>query len=506
MQTDVLIVGAGPTGLVLALWLNKLGVRFRIVDHSAAPGETSRALAVHARTLEFHRQIGLADEVVAAGIKIGRITVREKARAVGRLPLGDFGAGLSPFPFVLALPQDVHERILVARLQAEGVRVERGTDLTSFESTANGVAATLDRDGQTETVAAAYMCGCDGAHSTVRHALGLGFSGGAYPSIFYVADVVGSGEAADGGLNVCMTRDGFCLVLPVRQTGSVRLIGIVPREFEAEAAIGFEDIRPSVDLATGLSIGEVNWFSTYRISHRVADHFGFGRVFLLGDACHIHSPAGGQGMNTGIGDAVNLAWKLAAVVQGRAGVTLLDSYEPERIAYARRLVNSTDRMFRLVATRSFIGAFWRESVVPLLIGIISRFPSVIRLAFRTLSQIEIAYRQSPISEGSAGRLRGGDRLPWVDDADNFAPLATLDWQVHVYGEASGPLLSMVHARGLQLAAFPWTDAAGAAGLVRDAAYLVRPDGHIALADSKQSLAGLEPYLSRLAIVPRAEPV
>src|SRR6187431_1957991 len=116
MQTDVLIVGAGPTGLVLALWLSKLGVRFRIVDRSAAPGETSRALAVHARTLEFHHQIGLAEEVVAAGIKIERITVREKARAVGRLPLGDFGAGLSPFPFVLALPQDVHERILLARL------------------------------------------------------------------------------------------------------------------------------------------------------------------------------------------------------------------------------------------------------------------------------------------------------------------------------------------------------------------------------------------------------
>ena len=175
MQTDVLIVGAGPTGLVLALWLNKLGVRFRIVDRSAAPGETSRALAVHARTLEFHRQIGLADEVVAAGIKIERITVRESGRAVGRLPLGDFGAGLSPFPFVLALPQDVHERILVARLEGEGVRVERGTELTGFTSTAGGVAATLVRGGRTEIVEAAYLCGCDGAHSTVRHALGVGF-------------------------------------------------------------------------------------------------------------------------------------------------------------------------------------------------------------------------------------------------------------------------------------------------------------------------------------------
>ena len=168
---------------------------------------------------------------------------------------------------------------------------------------------------------------------------------------------------------------------------------------------------------------------------------------------------------------------------------------------------STDRMFRLVATRSFIGAFWRESVVPRLISVISRFPPVIRLAFRTLSQIEIAYRQSPISVGSAGGLRGGDRLPWVDDpdGDNFAPLATLDWQVHVYGAVSEPLLALVRSRGLQLAAFPWTDAAGAAGLVRDAAYLVRPDGHVALADPEQSVAALERFLSRLAIVPRTEP-
>ena len=213
-------------------------------------------------------------------------------------------------------------------------------------------------------------------------------------------------------------------------------------------------------------------------------------------------------MNTGIGDAVNLAWKLAAVVQGRAGATLLDSYEPERIAYARRLVNSTNRMFRLVATRSLIGGFWRASVVPRIISVISRFPRAIRLAFRTLSQIDIAYRQSPISAGSAGGLRGGDRLPWVgdQDGDNFAPLSTLDWQVHVYGSPRGPLLALVRSRGLQLAEFPWTDAAGAAGLVRDAAYLVRPDGHIALADPEQNAEAMEGYLAQMAIVPRTEPV
>ena len=280
METDVLIVGAGPTGLVLALWLRKLGVRVRIVDRSEGPGETSRALAVHARTLEFYNQIGLAKEVVAAGIKVESITVREKARAVGHLSLGDFGTGLSPFPFVLALPQDVHERILVACLEREGLLVERDSEVTGFAPKQDRVVATVVRKGKTEVVEAAYLCGCDGAHSMVRHTLGVGFAGGTNPEVFYVADVIGSGAAADGGLDVCMTRDGFCIVLPVRQTGSVRLIGIVPREHETNQAITFDDVRASVSTSTGLSIEAVNWFSTYHVSHRVAEQFRVGRVFL----------------------------------------------------------------------------------------------------------------------------------------------------------------------------------------------------------------------------------
>jgi 2-polyprenyl-6-methoxyphenol hydroxylase-like FAD-dependent oxidoreductase len=506
METDVLIVGAGPTGLVLALWLRKLGVRVRIVDRSEGPGETSRALAVHARTLEFYNQIGLAKDVVAAGIKVESITVRERARAVGHLSLGDFGTGLSPFPFVLALPQDVHERILVACLEREGLLVERDSEVTGFAPKQDRVVATVVRKGKTEVVEAAYLCGCDGAHSMVRHTLGVGFSGGTNPEVFYVADVIGSGAAADGGLDVCMTRDGFCIVLPVRQTGSVRLIGIVPREHETNQAITFDDVRASVSTSTGLSIEAVNWFSTYHVSHRVAEQFRVGRVFLLGDACHVHSPAGGQGMNTGIGDAVNLAWKLAAVVQNRADAVLLDSYEPERIAFARRLVRTTDRLFRLVATRSAIGGVWRESVVPRLVSAFSRLRPVLRMAFRSISQIEISYRHGPIGVGSAGSVHGGDRLPWVEgpDGGNSAPLTGLDWQVHVYGTASEPLRTSVQSHGLELVAFPWTEAAQAAGLARDAAYLVRPDGYVALAEPQQRVAELEGFLSRLHIVARTK--
>src|SRR5262249_55262021 len=181
MDTDVLIVGAGPTGLVLALWLARLGARVRIIDVDKGPGETSRALVVHARILEFYRQIGFADELIAAGIKLDAVTIRERARPAGVFAIGNFGRGLSPFPFVLGLPQDVHEHMLIGWLEQEGVRVERQTRFAGLVQKDDRIVATLEYGGRSETVEAAWLCGADGAHSAVRHALGVGFAGGKYP-------------------------------------------------------------------------------------------------------------------------------------------------------------------------------------------------------------------------------------------------------------------------------------------------------------------------------------
>ena len=197
-----------------------------------------------------------------------------------------------------------------------------------------------------------------------------------------------------------------------------------------------------------IDVERVNWFSTYHVHHRVADHFRKGRAFLLGDAAHIHSPVGGQGMNTGIGDAMNLAWKLAAVLHGRADASLLDSYEPERIAFARRLVATTDRAFTGVTSPGAIARRVRLHIVPLLLPLLFGFTAVRRLMFRTVSQTAVNYRASRLSEGRAGAVHGGDRLPWVkptDDGakDNFAPLTSLDWQVHVYGDASPEIRHVV---------------------------------------------------------------
>jgi hypothetical protein len=226
----------------------------------------------------------------------------------------------------------------------------------------------------------------------------------------------------------------------------------------------------------------------------VASEFQKGRAFLLGDAAHIHSPVGGQGMNTGIGDAVNLAWKLADVLRERAGASLLDSYEPERIAFARRLVATTDRVFTIVTSRGLLARRIRVGLVPRIFPILTSFRAVRRLMFRTISQIPVNYRGGPLSVGRAGRVHAGDRLPWVEAVDNFASLTSLDWRVHVYGEPIVEIAATCQARGLALHVFPWRTGMDRTGLVRNAVYLVRPDGHVALADPDARAVTLETYL------------
>src|SRR6202035_5655072 len=309
-RADVLVAGAGPTGLVLAVWLARLGVGVRIVDKTSEPGTTSRAVAVQARTLELYRQIGLADAVVQRGRKAvaANLWVAGKRRARG--VFGDMGAGLSPFPSALIFPQDEHERLLIDRLAETGVEVERSTELLGFEDAAGRVLARLRRqDGAEETCEAAFIAGCDGAHSIVREGLGIVFPGGTYAHLFYVADVEAGGATMNGELHVGLDKSDFLAVFPLQDPRYARLIGTVREEpGRRHQDLSWNDVGKKVIAWIRIDVERVNWFSTYRVHHRVADRFRAGRAFLLGDAAHIHSPVGGQGMNTGIGDAVNLAW------------------------------------------------------------------------------------------------------------------------------------------------------------------------------------------------------
>jgi hypothetical protein len=369
--------------------------------------------------------------------------------------------------------------------------------LVSFTDEGERVIARLRGPaGQDETCEANYIAGCDGAHSTVRDTIGTAFPGGIYRQVFYVADVEAAGPPLNGELHVDLDEADFLGVFPLAGKGKARLIGTV-RDERADRAdtLKFEDVSDRAIKHLKVDVQKVNWFSTYHVHHRVAEHFRKGRAFLVGDAAHIHSPAGGQGMNTGIGDAINLAWKLAAVVRGHAPDRLLDSYEAERIGFARRLVATTDRVFSFVTAEGRIADIIRTRVAPVLIPTAMTFEAAREFLFRTVSQITLNYRGGPLSVGAAGHVNGGDRLPWVsiDGKDNFEPLAAMNWQVHVYGSASAELAAWCASHDVPLHVFSWRPEHEAAGLARDAIYLLRPDTYVALADTSSTPDALDRY-------------
>jgi len=498
MAENVLIVGAGPTGLVLALWLTGQGVQVRIIDKSTGPGETSRAMAVQARTLELYRQLDIADAVVNAGHKDLAMNFWAGGKRRAELSLGDAGKGMTPYPFLLVYPQDQHERFLLDRLTAMGVTVERQTEMVSFEEQADYVVARLRKpDGSEEECKSRYIAGCDGARSQVRKQLGGSFEGGTYKQIFYVADVALTGLTPANEAHIALDGSDFVMVLPYGNSGQFRLIGTVRGERAEHAeTLTFDDVSHEAIDKLGVKINQVNWFSHYRVHHRVTDSFRHGRAFLLGDAAHVHSPAGGQGMNTGIGDAINLAWKLAAVIQNRAPDTLLDSFDAERRAFARKVVDTTDRLFTFATAQGSFANFVRTHIFPSVASVAYGIDSVRAFMFRTVSQTMLTYQESPLSKGEAGGVKGGDRLPWVlvDGIDNYEPLRSIGWQLHVYGTASPEVREWCEAYSVTLRTFVWRTAYQDAGLTQDAAYLLRPDTYVAFACPEASAMALNSYM------------
>ena len=500
MDTQVLVVGAGPSGLVLALWLAKAGVAVRILDKLAEPGTTSRAVAVQARTLELYDRLGLTQAVLAKGHRTAAVNLWTEGKRKARLGFETIGEDLTRYSFLEMYPQDVHERMLIEHLAGLGVEVERPVEVLGFEESEGGVLASLKAvDGVTSQCRAAYIAGCDGAHSIVRHTLGVGFPGGTYKQIFYVADITGGGPPMDGELHVDLDVADFLAIFPLSDGRHARLIGTLRDErAEHPETLTFEDVSRGAIENLGLQVEAVNWFSTYRVHHRVCEKFRVGRAFLVGDAAHIHSPAGGQGMNTGIGDAINLAWKLAAVVQGQATAGLLDSYETERRAFAERLVVSTDRAFSIATAEGRAADAIRTRIAPAVLPTVMAFEPFREFAFRTVSQITLNYRDMPLSDGRAGEVRGGDRLAWarIGESDNFASFHDgVDWQVHVYGDPADGVAEWCAGQGIALHRFEWAPEFKGAGLARNGLYLLRPDTYVALAGVDVSRADLERYVA-----------
>ena len=476
-DTQVLIVGAGPTGLALAMWLTRMGVRIRIVDRSDGPGTTSRAIGIQARTLELHDQLGLSEEIVRNGYRLAAANLWVEGRRLSRAPFDDLGPGLGPYPIFpyLIFAQDEYEQLLVARLEEAGVRVERNTELLELFDDGSGVSARLSGG---ETCRADYLAGCDGARSRVRQSLGIDFPGSTYPHIFFVADVQARGPACNGELHMALNDTDFFAVFPRDAHGRVRLIGTVNRTGDA---LEWEEAHRSLSRRLEIEVEQLCWFSTYRVHNRIAARFRQGRCFLLGDAAHVHSPVGAQGMNTGIGDAVNLDWKLAAALR-RGDDGPLSTYSVERQAFARRLVSTTDQAFRMVTSNSWLARWLRCRVAPGAVPLVVGFRPVRRLIFRYISQTAIHYRRSPLSVGRCGRIQAGDRAPW-----RTAP----EWSIRVQGPAAPALRALCEARGLAL----YEGSTPSRGTL----YLVRPDGYVALVAAVSDIAAVADYQDRMPI-------
>ncbi len=518
MDTDVLITGAGPTGLMLANQLVRRGVKVQIIDRHSGPAQQSRAMAVQARTMEIYSKLGIADQAIALGKAGTGANLWSAGEWKARIPLGAIGQDMSPFPYVLILGQDDNERIMGKHLHDQGVDVQWNTELLNFEQQADAVIATLKTtDGATHRITATYMAGCDGARSVVREQSSITFPGAPYEHVFFVADTVATGPMRPDELNVYLWRDGFHLLFPMRGQDHWRIVGMLPRQLLNRDQLAFEDVMPAVreEAGAALAFSSCSWFSTYRIHHRCAEKFRDRHCFLLGDAAHIHSPAGGQGMNTGLQDAYNLAWKLALVVQKRADPALLDTYEQERQPVAQRLLATTDRLFMMLVSDGAMAKLFRTSVVPRMLGIAMTVQRIRKLAFRTISQIGIRYRHSPLSTTlpglPAGAPCGGDRFPWLKlrlDANNAAAdlyqqLADTSFNLLVIGQPA-PAEGLLTAGDLLRIHVITDDAVNAAELARvnitgPAFYLLRPDGHVALAGGQLDTPAVDRYLKNLGI-------
>jgi 2-polyprenyl-6-methoxyphenol hydroxylase-like FAD-dependent oxidoreductase len=514
MHTDVLIVGAGPTGLMLANQLARRGVTPMIIDRHSGSAQQSRAMAVQARTLEIYAKMGIVEEALALGARGGAANMWANGRWTARIPIGDIGKSLSPYPFILMLGQDDNERIMGASLRGHGVDVHWNTELIALEQQPDHVEIVLKQpDGSTRELTATWVAGCDGSRSPVREMSGITFPGAPYEHVFFVADTEATGSMKPGELNVYLWRDGFHLFFPMRGKDRWRVIGILPEPMRNRADLTFGDLVPALrqEAGAGLTFKECSWFSTYRIHHRAAEKFRDRRCFLLGDAAHVHSPMGAQGMNTGLQDAYNLAWKLALVVKGRAGAALLDSYEQERIPVAQRLLSTTDRAFQLVVSDSWLAGTFRTRIMARVAARAMTIERVRRLAFRTISQIGIRYSATPLSQSLPGLPKeastAGERFPWLrlrmrpgePAEDLFERLDDTRFNLLVFGHPDGGVGLPPADDLLNVHVIP-ADASNDAELARahiprPSAYLLRPDGHIGLCGRRLEPSEIRRYLS-----------
>jgi 2-polyprenyl-6-methoxyphenol hydroxylase-like FAD-dependent oxidoreductase len=485
-MSPLLIVGAGPVGLTMALELKRFGVDVRVVERSAHQTETSRALVIWSRTLELLDRAGGTQAFIDAGLKAHGASLRAGKTVLGRPRFDDVA---SPYNFALMIPQTDTERLLIAHLGELGVNIERQVELVSFTDTGGkSIEVVLGHaDGRRETIEVPWLLGCDGAHSAVRHGVKAGFAGSTQGGDWLIADVRVDGEHAPPSdeLSIYFHRDGPLVIFPLpgRRARIIASRGTTDSDHPRPDPV-LADVQALVEerAGGGFSVSDPVWLTNFQINERKVSQYRFGHAFLAGDAAHIHSPAGGQGMNTGMQDAINLAWKLALVVQGTARESVLDSYHPERNAVGEMVLRNATALTDMATLTHPAAQTARNLAARFLLG----FHAVRHEMAETMSEIDIAYAKSPLSSGRHAGAR------W--DPSRYAgapPGAGRSAQFVLYTvdaararEAIGRFASLVEST-----ARPSPD---------KAMYLVRPDGYIGLACGAEDWDAVAEYLGKLA--------
>jgi 2-polyprenyl-6-methoxyphenol hydroxylase-like FAD-dependent oxidoreductase len=544
-ETGVLIVGAGPAGLTMAIELARRAIPFCLIDEDPVRPTTSRAIGTQARTIEVFQLMGIPESALTPAVRPRAFRLAERERTLARIPLdGGRPAGLG----LLSMDETDTERVLEERLEQLGGRAERGVALTGYRVDGDRVIARLKGPTGESEVRVKYLVGADGANSTVRREAGIAFIGSAYPERFLLADLDLDWDLSHDEGHVWLGDDGLVAVVPLPGERRYRLIVPLPAsesdiEYASEEAVA-DRAEALLRSRTGIRlrrIGEPAWASSFRISRRQAEHYRKGPIFLVGDAAHVHSPVGAQGMNTGIQDAFNLGWKLALAEKGEAGSGLLDTYEAERHPIAVEVLRGTNFVTQVALADNPVVRAIREFVVPPVLNA----PPVRRRLIEAVSQVGISYRGSFLSvdadeEASGGGrfrrdrpgLHAGDRVPNgalltipQGEATSLFDLISLGWALLLFPGSSPSPESLAELNSLAketrrsvgdavlsyliLGSMPESDYALPAlldasgeisrtfgargGLVA----LVRPDGYLGYRGAPEQTGELASYLARV---------
>jgi len=417
-HTKVLIVGAGPSGLIMAAQLLRYGIQPVIIDSKQGPTNHSKALGVQARSLEIYRQMGVIERIINGGKQAKGVSFNMGRKETAVLPLANIGQGLTLFPFILLYQQSKNEKLLLDFLTQNCCPVYWNTTLVSMTQTVSEAKVQLQNGDEVTDIVCDWVIGADGAHSAVRKNVQIPFTGETYEHNFYLADLeLENVELAADRVQLFAEKEGIAGFFPMPEANCYRIIGSLPKEFDVREDLDVEEILPFLNNVTGFPVNIVrnDWFTVYRLHHRMADKFRDQRSFLIGDAAHIHSPVGAQGMNTGLQDAYNLAWKLAGVVNGHFKESILETYAIERLPVAKNLLNTTDRIFTIIMSDRWYTRIFKKWVLPHVLKFVWSRKNIRNEIFKLVSQIGINYRDSSLNLhlSNATKIKAGDRLPYL---------------------------------------------------------------------------------------------